>query len=323
MTQTPRMLLVHAHPDDETILNGATMAAAVRAGVAVTLLTCTRGEEGEVAVAELSHLQSDRAQLGRYREGELGRAMAALGVTDHEFLADPTNPAGFGDSGMIGTPPNSRPDCLWQTDLLIVAAALAAVVRRVRPHVLITYDEHGGYGHPDHLAAHRAAMYGAQLAAAPFRPDLGDRWPVPKIYWSALPRSVALTGLAAAGAGLPPGRTSDPLRSADPDRWYAHPDPTTAPATDDDLVTTRIDARDEEAAKVAALRAHATQLTVDGNRFALTNGIALPVSGIEYYRLVAGPLGTVDRAGFETDLFAGLGLPARGRVLEPAGPADR
>lgn len=308
------MLLVHAHPDDETIVNGATMAAAVRAGATVTLLTCTRGEHGEVAVADLADLYGDPdGRLARHREGELAKAMAALGVTDHRFLAGPAGHRHFRDSGMtvgpggvIGAPADAPPDCLWRADLLVTAGAVAAVVREVRPHVLVAYDELGGYGHPDHVAAHRAAMYGAQLAAAPWRPDLGAPWTIPKIYWSTVPRGVALAGLAAAGAGLPPGQTADPLRSADPGRWFAHPAPADYPATDDALVTTRIDASSEVSAKTAALRAHATQLTVSGDRFALTNGIALPISGVEYYRLVAGSLGADRDGGFETDLFAGL-----------------
>lgn len=315
VTEAPRMLLVHAHPDDETILNGATMAAAVRSGVAVTLLTCTRGEEGEVMVADLGHLLGDREALARHRTRELERAMTALGVGDHRFLTAPGHERGFRDSGMAGTAANERADSLVRADLLVTATAVAAVIREVRPHVLLTYDELGGYGHPDHVAAHRAAMYGAQLATAPYRPDLGPRWDVPKIYWSAGPRSVVLPALARAGSGLPAGQVEDPVLASDPDRWRAHPDPSAYPVTDDALVTTRIDASDQIGAKREALRAHATQLRVEGERFALTNGIALPLSGVEYYRLAKGTghpaapgAGGLD--ALETDLFAGLGLAA-------------
>ncbi len=321
MTDTPRLLLVHAHPDDESILDGATMAAAVRSGVAVTLLTCTRGEGGEVMVPGLTHLYGDGPGLARHRVGELAAAMAALGVTDHRFLSTPDGD-GFTDSGMVGSASNAMPGSLWATDLLVSATAVAAVVREVRPHVLITYDEHGGYGHPDHVAAHRAAMYGSQLAAAPWRPELGPRWDVPKLYWSATPRSVALAGLAEAGAGLAPGSLTDPVRAGQPAHWRSHPDPAAYPSTDDSLVTTRIDASARLDAKKAALRAHATQLAVDGDRFALTNGIALPLSGVEWYRLVKGRAAPANgEDGLETDLFAGLGLAA-GRIPDaPAGPA--
>lgn len=310
MTVGARLLLVHAHPDDESILNGATVAAAVRAGVGVTLLTCTRGEGGEVLARDLAHLAGDGPALGAHRAVELATAMAALGVLDHRFLADARHPDGFRDSGMAGTAANQAPGSLARADLLDTATAVAAVVRDVRPHVLITYDEVGGYGHPDHVAAHRAAMYATQLAAAPYRPDLGERWETPKTYWSALPRSVVVADLTRAGAGLPRGAVADPLLAADPAQWRAHPDPAAHPAVDDALVTTRIDATAELPAKRAALRAHRSQLAVDGDRYALTNGIATSLSGVEWYRLVAGRSGPVDDEGLETDLFTGLHLGA-------------
>jgi len=320
VTVGARLLLVHAHPDDESILNGATIAAAVRAGVRVTLLTCTRGEAGEVLAADLAHLAGDGAALGAHRTVELATAMAALGVTDHRFLADERHPDGFRDSGMAGTAANQAPDSFARADLLDTATAVAAVIRDVRPHVLITYDEVGGYGHPDHVAAHRAAMYATQLAAAPYRPDLGERWGTPKTYWSALPRSVVAADLTRAGGGLPPGAVADPLLAADPARWRAHPDPAAQPAVDDALVTTRIDATAELPTKRAALRAHRSQLAVDGDRYALTNGIATALSGVEWYRLAAGRRGPVDGDGLETDLFAGLHL---GATSTPVGGANR
>lgn len=332
VTGSRRMLLVHAHPDDESITTGATIAAAVEAGVAVTLLTCTRGEEGEVLLPELTDLRADRLDaLADHRVGELRAALAALGVRDHRFLEvadvpcepgrpDPSGPerpepaqrrhrsdppfAGFRDSGMLGTVSTGRQDCLARADPLVTASAVAAVVREVRPQVVLTYDERGGYGHPDHVAAHRATMYGCQLAAAPFRPDLGSRWSVPKIYWSAAPQAVTLRGLAEAGAGLPSGQVSNPVQAADPSNWRVA-DPATVLVTADALITTRIDARAQLPAKRAALRAHASQLRVDGDRFALTNGVAQPVSGVEYYRLAQGRC-VPGPDGLEADLFAGL-----------------
>ena len=200
MTQpTPqgrRMLVVHAHPDDETIGTGVTMARYVSEGVAVTLLTCTRGEEGEVLVPELEHLAAARDdQLGAHREVELAKAMAVLGVTDHRFLGDAGR---WRDSGMMGLPTNDRPEAFWRADLLEASTEVCAVVREVRPQVLLTYDPNGGYGHPDHIQAHRVATYGTALAAAPaFRPDLGPAWDVPKVYWGAVPRSMLARGLEA------------------------------------------------------------------------------------------------------------------------------
>ena len=122
-----RLLLVHAHPDDETINNGATMAGYVAEGAAVTLVTCTRGEEGEVLVPELAHLAAARDNtLGTYREGELERAMKELGVTDHLFLGEPTRK--FRDSGMMGTPPNEHPDCFWKSELDDAAGLLVKIL---------------------------------------------------------------------------------------------------------------------------------------------------------------------------------------------------
>src|SRR5215207_7437572 len=180
---TPRrMLLVHAHPDDESITNGATMAKYAAEGALVTLVTCTLGEEGEVLVPELAHLAADREDaIGPVRVKELGTAMEALGVTDHRFLGVPGR---YRDSGMMGLPTNDRPDAFWQADVDAAAADLVAVIREVRPQVLVTYDEQGGYNHPDHIQAHRVSMRALNLAADPrFRPHLGEPWLVGKVYW--------------------------------------------------------------------------------------------------------------------------------------------
>ena len=134
MSSSRRVLLVHAHPDDETINNGATMARYVAEGASVTLLTCTLGEEGEILVPEVAQLAADQAdQLGGYRIGELRGAMAALGVTDWRFLGGPGR---YRDSGMMGTPANDHPRAFWNADFDEAVAAAVAVVREVRPQVL-------------------------------------------------------------------------------------------------------------------------------------------------------------------------------------------
>src|SRR3712207_7565476 len=188
------MLLVHAHPDDETINNGATMARYVAEGAGVTLLTCTLGEEGEVLVPELAQLAADQAdQLGGYRIWELRGAMDALGVSDIRFLGGPGR---YRDSGMMGVPANEHPRAFWNADLEQAVAHAVSVVREVRPQVVVTYDENGGYGHPDHIQAHRVAMGAVDAAADPaYRPDLGEPWRVAKVYWSAVPRSVLQAGI--------------------------------------------------------------------------------------------------------------------------------
>src|SRR4029453_15350592 len=134
------------------------------------------------------------------RNGERGGAMDALGVTDSRFLGGPGR---YRDSGMMGTPANDNPRAFWNADLDEAIAHAVAVVREVRPQVVVTYDENGGYGHPDHIQAHRVAMGAVEAAADPeYRPDLGAAWEVDKVYWCCVPTSVLQRGidaLAAAG----------------------------------------------------------------------------------------------------------------------------
>ena len=288
-----RLLLVHAHPDDECIATGASMAKYVSEGARVTLVTCTLGEEGEVLLPELSHLASDKDDaLGLHRREELGAAMAELGVTDWRLLGGPGR---FRDSGMIGTPPNERADCFWRTDLLEAAIELVAVIREVRPQVVVTYDDFGGYGHPDHIQAHRVTHYAISLAAsATFRADLGASWQVSKVYWTAFPRSIIKAGIEAMKAQ----GVEDEFTSMDPDDLPF--------ACDDALVTTAIDGQAFLPAKMAALRAHGTQVSVDGGFFALADNVGAEAFGIEYFRLAGGAAAPAQGEDRETDLFAGL-----------------
>ncbi|MFW3170881.1 N-acetyl-1-D-myo-inositol-2-amino-2-deoxy-alpha-D-glucopyranoside deacetylase [Geodermatophilus sp. CPCC 206100] len=296
MTADRRLLLVHAHPDDETINNGATMARYAAEGASVTLLTCTLGEEGEVLVPELELLAADAAdQLGGYRIGELQGAMDALGVADWRFLGGPGR---YRDSGMMGTPANAKPRAFWNADLDEAVAHAVAVVREVRPQVVVTYDENGGYGHPDHIQAHRVAMAAVERAADPgYRPDLGPAWDVAKVYWCCMPRSVLREGIEAMAA----------LGEDSPFEGLGDVEEVSF-AVPDELVTAAVDGRAHAGRKDAAMRAHSTQITVDGPFFALSNNLGLEVLGIEYYRLVRGERGPAGAApnGWEDDLFAGL-----------------
>ncbi len=290
------MLLVHAHPDDETINNGATMARYVAEGASVTLLTCTLGEEGEVLVPELAQLAADQAdQLGGYRISELRAAMDAVGVTDIRFLGGAGR---YRDSGMMGTPANEKPRAFWNADLEEAVAHAVAVVREVRPQVVVTYDENGGYGHPDHIQAHRVAMRAVDAAAdRAYRPDLGEPWDVAKVYWNAMPRSVIQAGIEAMEA----------LGEASPFAGLGDIDevPFVVP---DEVVTCAVDGRAYAERKDAAMRAHPTQITVDGPFFALSNNLGMEVMGVEHYRLVKGERGPAGETpnGWEDDLFAGL-----------------
>ncbi|MEU7577971.1 N-acetyl-1-D-myo-inositol-2-amino-2-deoxy-alpha-D-glucopyranoside deacetylase [Streptomyces sp. NPDC041068] len=303
MTELParRLLLVHAHPDDESITTGATMAKYAAEGAHVTLVTCTLGEEGEVIPAELAHLAADREDsLGAQRIGELAAAMKELGVTDHRFLGGTGR---YRDSGMMGVEQNRRPGAFWSADVDDAAAHLVEVIREVRPQVLVTYDPDGGYGHPDHIQAHRVAMRAADLAAEPaFRGDLGEPHTIGKIYWNRAPRTVVeerFRWMETEGV-LRDSPFGTPAVVAD-----------VPGVTDDERITTEIDGRPFKAAKAAAMRAHATQITVSEPLFILSNELAQPIFDVEYYELVrgeasAGSAESTEGPGRETDLFAGL-----------------
>ncbi|MDQ4037899.1 MAG: N-acetyl-1-D-myo-inositol-2-amino-2-deoxy-alpha-D-glucopyranoside deacetylase [Actinomycetota bacterium] len=289
-----RVLFVHAHPDDETITTGATMARYAAEGVGVTLLTCTLGEEGEVLVPELARLAADQAdQLGGYRISELAQAMQELGVGDHRFLGGAGR---WRDSGMMGTAANEHARAFWRADPDEICAAAVEVIREVRPQVLVTYDENGGYGHPDHIQAHRVAMAAFDAAADPhWRPDLGAAWSITKAYWSAIPISrlrKAVESMQAAG---------EIHELSNPDELPF--------GTPDELVTTAVEASDQLPAKMAAMRAHATQISVNGPFFALSNNIPNMALAVEFYQLVRGRVGDADgESGYESGLFSGLSL---------------
>ncbi|CAL9434466.1 1D-myo-inositol 2-acetamido-2-deoxy-alpha-D-glucopyranoside deacetylase [Streptomyces sp. enrichment culture] len=290
MTELParRLLLVHAHPDDESINNGATMARYAAEGAHVTLVTCTLGERGEVIPPGLRHLTG--VALGRHRLGELTEAMRALGVEDARLLGGPGR---YADSGMMGLPDNDDPACFWQADVEEAAALLVEVIREVRPQVLVAYDPDGGYGHPDHVQAHRVAMRAADLAA-----EAGC--PIAKVYWNRVPRSVAERSFARLREELPGLPFAEAAALDD-----------VPGVVDDARITTEIDGTAYAAAKTAAMRAHATQIEVAEPYFALSNERAQPIFTTEYYELVRGERAPGAR---ETDLFAGIADAPQGEA---------
>jgi N-acetyl-1-D-myo-inositol-2-amino-2-deoxy-alpha-D-glucopyranoside deacetylase len=294
ITAARRLLLVHAHPDDESIGTGVTMARYAADGTHVTLVTCTLGEEGEVLVPELGQLAAGVGdQLGGYRIWELAAAMRSLGVTDHRFLGGPGH---WRDSGMMGTPANQHPRAFWRADLGEATRLLVEVVREVRPQVMVTYDENGAYGHPDHIQAHRVAMAAYEAAADPGFGAAGEPWQIAKVYWTAAPRSVLQAGIDAVR------RAGDTTTFQGVER--AEQLPFTVP---DEVVTAQVDGRDKLDAKLDAMRAHATQISVDGPFFALSNNVGQEAMGIEYFSLARGQAGpTHAENGWETDLFSGL-----------------
>ena len=281
-----RLLLVHAHPDDETINNGVTMAKYAVEGVHVTLVTCTRGEEGEVLVESLKNLASDKDdKLGDHREIELKDAMIELGISDFRFLGSPNKK--WRDSGMIGAPQNERTDVFWQSDLDEAANELVKVILEIKPQVMITYDEFGGYGHPDHIKAHQVAMRAAEISA-------NQGWQISKIYWNTMPKSVLQTSM-------------DKMKEIGSEFFGAESVDELPFAKADELVTSVVKAQEYVPQKLAAMKAHATQISVDGPFFALSNNLGLSVWADEYYTLVKGEISPpFDENGRELDIFAGV-----------------
>ena len=242
--RTPRLLFVHAHPDDETLTTGATIAHYAARGADVHVVTCTLGEEGEVIGDRWAELAVDRAdQLGGYRIGELTAALAALGIGSPQFLGGAGR---WRDSGMTGTPAR-RQQRFIDADATETVAALAAIIRRLRPHVLVSYDPNGGYGHPDHVHAHHVTT--AALAAAAADAD-EPGWATPKFYWT-------VTAAGARRAAVRELRDADLLP-----HWTLPADEEATGDFPDDRIDAVIEADGSRAAKVAAMTAHATQITV-------------------------------------------------------------
>ena len=288
------IMFVHAHPDDETVSTGATIAHyAARDDAHVTVVTCTLGEEGEVRVPQLAQLAADQAdQLGGFRYWEYRHATAALGVEDTHFLG------GVGrwrDSGMMGLPSNDHPRSFWKADLTVAAGLLVALIRERRPEVLVTYDPDGFYGHPDHIQAHRVAMRAAELSErADWRPELGPPHAFRKIYWTTLPRSVLEAHF-------------ETFKSATDNPFEGAESPADLPfGVPDDEVDACVSG-DREAAerKMAAMRAYPTQIAAGDWLTVLGEKLGAEAAGAEHYRLVSGERGPgAGPHGWETDLLA-------------------
>jgi N-acetyl-1-D-myo-inositol-2-amino-2-deoxy-alpha-D-glucopyranoside deacetylase len=281
LTAPPRLLLVHAHPDDESLWTGGTIARYAARGVQVTVVTCTLGEQGEIIPANLARLAADAAdQLGGYRAAELRSACAALRVTDHRYLG------GIGrwrDSGMAGDPANDHRRAFVVGSLDEQVAALREVIADVRPQVVVSYDSHGGYGHPDHIRAHQVTTAAAESSVD-----------VARVFHAVQARTAMDAGVAELSGlnGLP----------------FRLPAPGELAVVADDTVTTVIDIDEHLPAKLRALRAHATQISVWQDEaghsvYALSDDVAQPVLRREFYVLAGGPA-----VGAATDLFGGLGL---------------
>lgn len=306
------LMTVHAHPDDETIGTGGVMAKAVAESHRVVLVTCTRGELGEIVVPELD-TPSNRRRLGEIRMGELEDALSELGVTEWENL-------GYRDSDMMGRPGNHDPRSFWQANIDEAARRLVWLVRRYRPHVMTTYNDFGGYGHPDHIRSHEVAVLAFERAGDPawypeqLAPEHGGTgpasdagglapWAPAKLYEQAIPasvRSVMAEQLAACGLRS----WWQPPEGASPEERAEHEAFVARALVPDEAITTRVDIGDVLERKYRALLRHVTQVGPD-NPFRAV--------GLEGWRKIWPFEAFVLRASRvpttvpETDLFAGLG----------------
>lgn len=302
------LLFVHAHPDDETLTAGLTMAHYVRAGHPVHVLTCTLGEEGEVIPPGLLHLDAAHEDaLGPHRLAELRAAMETLGVT-HEVLGEDAETGAlsrYRDSGMAGTPSAANPLAFVNADLGEAADLVAGVVRRVGPAVVVTYDEQGGYGHPDHIQTHRVTC--AALRALPE----DER---PPLYAVLTPASWAREDREWL-AEHPPVGTGWSL--PDPDGEY----PPSVVA--DALVTHEVVDPALVPVQADALRHHVTQVTVadTGDVYALSNDIAARIPGREGFALLDPVTGRLATAGAHDEAAGGAGATTRhtGLLAGPLG----
>jgi N-acetyl-1-D-myo-inositol-2-amino-2-deoxy-alpha-D-glucopyranoside deacetylase len=287
--EIPRLLFVHAHPDDESLATGATIAHYTGRGAQVHVVTCTLGEEGEVIGERWAGLAVDRAdQLGGFRISELSSALRALGVDEPIFLGGAGR---WRDSGMGGTPQRHH-ERFIDSDMREAVGELTKIIRDLHPHVVVTYDPHGGYGHPDHIHSHTVTTEAVSAAGGDQFP--GEPWQVPKLYWAVTAKSAMEAGLENL-EDVP----SDWVRVSVDDVPFGYPDNEIDAVVDGSLE-----------AKVAALRAHATQVAVapNGRSCALSNNRALPIAAAEHYILARGTAGKRDDRGWETDLLAGLSL---------------
>jgi len=300
-------MAVHAHPDDETISMGGTLAhyaatnsAARGEATDVIVVTGTRGELGEIVIPERD-TPEEHARLGETRMGEIAAAMRALGVARWENL-------GYRDSGMDGTDGNSDLRSFHHhinTNLDDTTEPLVRLIRATQPDVIATYDDFGGYGHPDHIAAAKIARRAWEVAGDPtWRPAAGPAWSPKKLYEVRIPdsqRDAVLTLLESRGIeswwSEPKDVTAEEL-----EKWRAWRAMMACP---DELITTRINIKDQLGAKRRAIQAHATQIKSDGPLLLLSDEDQIALGAREQYRLLAHRLDVAPSLP-EKDLFAGL-----------------
>lgn len=280
------MLAVHAHADDESITMGGTFAVLADAGVRTANVCCTDGSLATIVAKDLPE-ETTRPRLGEIRHRELEDACAILGVSEVHWL-------GYRDSGMAGSETSRDPQAFFMAPFDSVVERLVGVLRAFRPHVVVTYDGYGAYGHPDHIQAHRATVAAVEAChMAKLYPESGAPWRVSKLYYTAMPRSVLQSAIEmAAAAGM-----DHPFGGASPEELEF--------GTPDELVTTALDIRPAIARKRAALIAHYSQIDETFPMLSIPEEVLGGLFGNEYYQLA---ITRVPVELPETDLFAGVDL---------------
>lgn len=259
-----RVVAVHAHPDDEVLATGLSLASHARAGDEVHVITCTLGEEGEVIPRELAYLEGSE-ELGAHRRGELARAMAVLGARHHYLGGDPPR---WRDSGMAGSAAAEHPRAFCRAPVDEAATVLAGLLDEIGPDVVLTYDAWGGYGHPDHIHAHRVTVAAVERLPGPR----------PALYVVLTPRSWAEQDRDWLVANVPAGVRSPAGGAATvPGREDPYP-PMVVP---DELVTHAVQDPEALPLQVAAVSEHPTQVTVHDGWFTLSNDVAARLAGRE------------------------------------------
>ncbi|HEX6537594.1 MAG TPA: PIG-L family deacetylase [Candidatus Dormibacteraeota bacterium] len=278
-----RLMCVHAHADDETITMGGTLALCADRGITTCNICCTDGKLATIVDPSMPE-EETRPRLAEIRQEELRTATGILGVNEVHFL-------GYGDSGMAGADTNQAPDAFWMASLDEVAGRLVEHIRRFKPHVVVTYDANGAYGHPDHIQAHRATLLAVEASHAPVYTDRGEPWLVQKLYYTAFPMFALKRWVQVSKElGLDP-----PFGIEDPEMLPF--------VTKDNLVNTAIDIRSTLLRRREALRAHRSQISEDWPMLNIPEEIALQHTAVEYFQLVFSRGGDVAP---ETDLFDGI-----------------
>lgn len=282
--ESPVLMAVHAHPDDEVVSTGGALAHYAARGARVVLVCATRGEVGEIVDPSIG--EEARPRLAEIREAELRCSCQTLGIQELVIL-------GYRDSGMAGTADNDNPHAFCRADMDEAVGRLVRAVRAERPQVMVTYDEKGGYGHPDHVMAHRVAVAAFEAAGDPSRyPNEGAPWRPSKMYYAAFPQSQ----LVAIDRYLKSIGTPSPF-----DREDISPEQMGTP---DELVTTKLDVRGFLPQIKEALRCHRSQIAADSFFFSIPDEMASQGLGYEYFVRAQS---LVDAPTPEDDLFAGLG----------------